>query len=76
MAIISRLQSCKVAVLLNNGTQNGKVKTLSVNLGAINTDRYNDQKAMNIVNLAGNCFDKNIYEVRKTEVSKITDSNA
>ena len=75
MAVVSRLSSVKVSAKLNNGTQDGKVKTISQNLGSLNINRYDDQKAINIVNLLEPCLSKPVYEVQKTEVSRLTNAN-
>ena len=75
MAVVSRLNKVSVAAQLNNGTQDGKVKTLSLSLGSLNVSRYDDQKAMNIVNLLEPCLSKPVYEVQKVEVSKLTNGN-
>ena len=76
MAVISSLESTKVSVKLKNYTDgDGKVHTLSVNLGSLDDDRYDDQKAMNIINALESCFDKEIYERLKTEVSRLANDD-
>lgn len=75
MAVISNLKSVKVNPKLNNGTKDGKVKTLSISLGTIDVNRYDNQKAMNIVNALEPCLAKPVYEVIKTEVSKLTNDD-
>ena len=72
MAVSSRMTKVTVTALLNNGTQDGKVKTLSLSLGSLNISRYDDQKAMNIINILEPCLSKPIYEVQKVETSKLT----
>ena len=73
MAVTSDLTKVSVVVKLNNGTtEDDKVKTLSLNLGGLNIDRYEDQKAMNIVNLLTSCLAKDIYEVQKVSVSTLS----
>lgn len=70
MAVVSDLTKVSVVVKLNNGTgEDGKVRTSSLNLGNIDVDTYEDQKAMNIVNLLRPCLAKEVYEVQKVEVS-------
>lgn len=70
MAVVSDLTKVSVVVKLNNGTgADGKVKTLSENLGNLDVDTYDDQKAMNITNLLRPCLAKEVYEVQKVEVS-------
>ena len=69
MAVISDLAKVSVVAKLNNGIKNDKVQTLSLSIGALNIDSYDDQKAMNIVNLLSPCLDKDVYEVQKVAVS-------
>ncbi len=73
MAVHSTLDKVAVKIMLNNGTKDGKVKTLGVNLGTLNTARYDDQKAMNIANLLEPCFSKPVFEIKKTEQSTLTE---
>lgn len=75
MAVVSDLSKVSVAAKLNNGTKDGKVQTLSLSIGTLNIDRYDDQKAMNIVNLLAPCLAKEIYEVQKTAVSVLSNSD-
>lgn len=75
MAVISNLTSTKINIMLNNGTKDGKVKTLTVSLGSLNNDRYDNQKAMNIVNALEACLAKSVYEVIKVETSKLTNDD-
>lgn len=72
MAVHSVLSSVKVKNVLNNGTKDGKVKTVSVSLGKLNTATYDDQKAINICSLLESCFSKSVLEIRKTEESVLT----
>lgn len=74
MAASSVLDKVQVKVMLNNGTKDGKIKTLGVSLGQLNTSRYDDQKALNIVSLLEPCFAKPVLETKKTEVSTITNN--
>lgn len=75
MAVVSDLTKISVITKLNNGTtDDGKVKTLTVSLGDLNIDRYDDQKAMNIVNLLRPCLTKDVYEVQKTAISILSNS--
>jgi len=70
MAVVSDLTKVSVVAKLNNGTtEEGKLKTLSLSIGDLNIDRYDDQKAMNVVNLLRPCLAKDVYEVQKVEVS-------
>lgn len=69
---VSTLSKVSVNVQLNNGTVDGKVRTLSVSLGNLDLTRYEDNKAMNIVNLLGQCVAKPVYRVQKTAVSTLT----
>lgn len=72
MAAVSSLSKVTVNVQLNNGTADGKVRTLSVSLGGLDLTHYEDTKAMNIANLLGECLEKPIYRVQKVAVSTLT----
>ena len=73
MAVVSDLTSVKVTMKLNNGlSEDGKVKTINQTLGSLNVDRYDDQKAMNIVELLEPCLAKEIYETVKNEQSTLS----
>ncbi len=75
MSVSSVLDKVSVNIQLNNGTKDGKIKTLGVSLGQLNTSRYDDQKAMNIAALLEPCFAKPVLEVKKVEVSTLTSNN-
>lgn len=76
MAVLSDLIGVTVNMKLNNGTDSqGQVKTLNQSIGKLNIDRYDDQKAMNIVNLAEPCLAKPVYEVRKVATSILSESD-
>ena len=72
MAVVRELDKVNVAIKLNNGTKDGKVQTVSVNLGSLSTDRYDDQKAVNIKDLLSPLFDKAVYAVQETKVSTLS----
>ena len=73
MAVTSDLVSIKITVKLNNGTtEDDKVKTISLSLPTIDIDHYEDQKAMNIVNLLTPCLAKDVYEVIKVPTSTLS----
>ena len=69
MAVVRDLNRVSVAAKLNNGTKDGKVQTLSLSLGSLNTDRYDDQKALNIVELLKPVISKSVYNVQETKIS-------
>lgn len=73
--VVSSLVKCTVTAKLNNGMKDDTVQTVNVSLPTCNIDRYNDQKAMNIVNLLAPCLSKSVYKVTKTEVSDMTNSD-
>ena len=75
MAVVSDLSKVTVTAKLNNGTKDGKVQTVSVSLAGLNIDRYDDQKAMNIVNLLSPCLAKEVYEVIKVPTSVLSNSD-
>lgn len=73
MAIAVATQKIAVNVKLNNGTsETGKVKTLSVSLGAINKDTFDASKAYAIMALLAPCLEKEVYSLDKVETSSIT----
>ena len=72
MSVQSKLTKISVNTKLNNGTKDGKVTTVNVSLGTMNTSTYNDQKAMNIVDLLEPCLAKEVVGVQKVEVSDLT----
>lgn len=72
MAVVRDLNKVSVAAKLNNGTKDGKVQTVSLSLGTLSKDRYDDQKAMNIVDLLKPCLSKNVLNVQETKVSLLT----
>lgn len=72
MATVSNLTKVSVNTQLNNGTVDGKVKTLSVSLGNLNVTRYEDDKAMNIANLLAQCLAKPLYQIQKVAVSTLS----
>ena len=74
MAVISDLTKVSVVAKLNNGTKDDKVQTLSLSIGDLNIDSYDDQKAMNVVNLLKPCLNKDVYEVQKVAVSVLKDA--
>jgi len=76
MAVVSDLSLVSVVCKLNNGTtDNGQLKTLDLSLGKMDIDRYDDDKAMAIVNLLRPCLAKDVVEVRKVAVSVLSSSN-
>ena len=72
MAVVRELDRVSVAAKLNNGTKDGKVQTLNLSLGTLSTDRYDDQKAMNVVDLLKPVISKDVYTVQETKVSTLS----
>lgn len=68
-AVVRDLNRVSVAAKLNNGTKDGKVQTLNLSLGTLSTSGYDDQKAMNIVELMKPVISKDVYNVQETKVS-------
>ena len=67
------LQSVKVAVNLNNGTDSqGNTKTVAISMGSLNKSTFDADKALAIVGAMGPVLDKSVEHVSKTEVSTIT----
>ena len=67
--VLEEPMSVSLSVLLNNGSKQGKVQTVSVGLGSLDVDEWDAQKAANIVNVLEDCLSKQIYSVQKTEKS-------
>ena len=73
MAVISDLTKVTVTAKLNNGTkEDGSVQTLSLSLGNLDIDTYDDQKAMNIIALLKPCLAKEVYETQKAQISVLS----
>lgn len=72
MAVIASTTSQRVNIQLNNGTVDGKVRTLNVSLGSLDITGYDDQKAMNVANALEPCFEKNVYRIQKTTVATLS----
>lgn len=75
MAVQSVLEKVSVTMRLNDGTAGGKQKYVSSNLATLSTTRYNDQKAMDIVELMEPCLSKEVLAVKKTEVSNLQNNS-
>ena len=74
MAVNTTLDKIAVKMNLNNGTDSqGKVKTVSQNLGSLNPTNYDAQKVMNIVEGLVPCLTKSIYSVQEVRTSTLTD---
>lgn len=58
-------------IYLNNGTQDGKVKTVTVSLPTLDKDEYDAQKVMNVVDAAEAIFSKSIYEVQVVKTTRL-----
>ncbi|MBQ7150920.1 MAG: hypothetical protein IJR94_01545 [Synergistaceae bacterium] len=71
MAVTKTRDSIAVNVVLNNGTYDGKVKTLSVNLGKLSTTNYDADKAMDVVELLEPCLSKELYKVQEVDVNSM-----
>lgn len=71
-AVVRDLNKVSYALKLNNGTHDGKVQTVSLSLGTLSKDRYDDQKAMNIAELLKPCLSKNVLQQQETKVSLMT----
>ena len=74
MAVTVTLDKVAVKMNLNNGTDSqGKVKTVSQNLGSLNPTNYDAQKVMNIVEGLVPCLTKSVYSVQEVRNSTLTD---
>jgi len=74
-AVVRDLNRVSVSMKLNNGTKDGKVQTLSLSLGTLSTSGYDDQKAMNIVELIKPVISKPTYNVEETKVSILSNAD-
>lgn len=74
MTVHKDLNKVSFAMKLNNGTKDGKVQTLSLSIGKIYPDRYDEQKAVNVASLLVPCLAKELYAMQETTVSTITAS--
>lgn len=76
MATASAVSKVQVSVKLNNGTSSGKVKTVSVSLGALDTTgamaNGADDKIMAVVTLLGEVLSKAVYSVDKIVTNSLT----
>lgn len=72
MSVVRDLNRVSVALKLNNGTKDGKVQTVSLSLGNLNTNRYDEQKAINIKDLLVPVLDKEVLNVQETKVSLLS----
>ena len=75
MAVVRDLNRVSVSMLLNNGTKDGKVQTLSLGLGTLSTSGYDDQKAMNVATLLTPVLSKPVYNVQETKVSILSNAD-
>ena len=72
MAVVTENKRVTVSMKLNNGTTTaGEVKTLGVNLGNMNPSAFNAEKALNIANALGPCFNLMLHTVERTEVVQL-----
>ena len=71
-AVVRSLQKVSVAAKLNNGTHDGKVQTVNESLPSLDINRYDDQKALNIIELLKPCLAKNVLQTQETKVSLLT----
>lgn len=74
MAVQSVLEKISVTMRLDDGQVGGNQKYVNSNLATLSTSRYNDQKAMNIVELMKPCLSKSVLAVKKTEVSNLVNN--
>ncbi len=78
MAITLTGTRTAVNIKLNNGVdQEGKLKTVNLNLGSLKASDFTSedcQKAMNIINALQPCLDKTVYSTQKTHVDEMIES--
>lgn len=74
MAVVSRLVKVSVVAKLNDGVKDDKIQTVSLSLGNLNVNTYDDQKAVNIMNLLKPCLAKDVYQTQKVAVSTLSNA--
>ena len=78
MAVALNAKKTSVSIKLNNGLdEEGKVKTVGLNLGTLNIADFTSetaQKAQNIINALTPCLSKAVTSVEKTHVDYMTES--
>lgn len=73
MAISESITNNSVALLLDNGSSGGEVKTVSMSLPKLGKTGFDAQKAWNVAMALGDCLSKDIYSVEHTTKSRLTE---
>ena len=71
MAVTENVQRISGALKLNNGTEQGVVKTVTLSIGSFDKDEWDGDKVMNIVDLLKPCLSKGVVDVQKTTVTHL-----
>ena len=70
---VSTLKKISVNVKLNNGTDSeGNVRLVSVTLGNISEENYDNDKALAVVTALAPCLSKTVSSIEKVEVSTLS----
>lgn len=73
MAVSTPLKVIVNAKLNNGLNPDGNVKTLSVSLGSLNVNSYDDDKALAVIASLSPCLSKVLYRVEKAYTTSIDD---
>lgn len=74
-AVVRSLKTVGVSARLNDGTKDDKVQTKNISIGSLNIDRYDEQKAINIIELMKPVLSKEVYDVQETKISILSSGN-
>ncbi|MBQ9222102.1 MAG: hypothetical protein IJ587_12725 [Synergistaceae bacterium] len=70
---VSTLKKISVNVKLNNGTDSeGNVRLVSVTLGNLSEENYDNDKALAVVTALAPCLSKTVSSIEKVEVSTLS----
>ena len=73
MAVTLTGKKTSVSMKLNNGTDSeGNVKLVTVNLGNMSEENFDDDKALAVVTALAPCLSKTVSSIEKVEVSTLS----
>lgn len=72
MAVTETTKAVSVSILLDDGyDQSGGTKTVSVNLGSLNPETYDNTKAMNVIEALKDRLSKTYYSTKKLTTAQL-----
>ena len=71
MAEKTTVTSNVVTVILDNGTQNGAITTVSLSLGKLSATNFDVDKVINVASLLGDCLSKDLYSLEHIQRSNL-----